>query len=85
MMKHPSLVGLIIAVAVVYLPIILVLVLRKKSCSDVIAIGGLVTILCLAVEVMFRPFGLVIFLTIHAFALYLWIARSSSGNQGEEE
>ncbi len=85
MMKHPSLVGILIAALVIYLPIVIVQILRKRPYSNAIAIGGLITVLCLVVDIIFRPLGLVLFLTAHAFGLYLWITKFLSGNQGEEE
>ncbi len=44
MMKYPSLVGLLIAAVVIYLPIILVLIFSRRPCSKAVAIGGLAAV-----------------------------------------
>ncbi len=85
MMKYPSLVGLLIAAVVIYLPIILVLIFSRRPCSEAVAIGGLAAVVCLVVDVVFPPLGLALFLTAHAFGLYLWISNSMSKKRDEDD
>lgn len=84
-MKHSTLGWLLIIAVVIYLPVIIFLVLRRRSCSSAIAIGSSATVVCLIADVILPPVGLIIFLVAHALGLYLWIVNFSSLKRDEDD
>lgn len=71
-MKNSSL-GLLIAVAVVYVPILILMIVNRRTYTDVFVAGMVVSFFCLVLNYIFPPSGMAIFLTVHIFGVCLWI------------
>jgi TRAP-type C4-dicarboxylate transport system permease large subunit len=81
-MKNSSL-GLLIAVAVVYVPILILMVFNRRAYTDVFVAGMVVSFFCLLLNWIFPPAGMALFLTVHIFGVCLWI-RSLLNRKPEE-
>lgn len=84
-MRQETLVGLLVAAAVIYVPLITILILKRRNYTDALAVGGSITVFCLIINVIFPPVGLILFLTVHTFGLYMWIVRSISKKPDQDD
>jgi hypothetical protein len=73
MTQHTSSVVLLIGAAVFYIPVLISLMVLRRSWMDVFAIGAVATILCVALDALLPPFGLVAFGAFHAGWIFIWL------------